>query len=52
MWITQFTVDSEQSTVNSSQFTVGNPHQRVLFRVLAENGERRTENGKQSLPIR
>ena len=40
MPVTQFTVNSSHL-----QSTVGNPHQRVLFRGLAENGE-------QPLPIR
>jgi hypothetical protein len=32
--------------VHSSQFTVGHPHQQVVSREHAENGERRTENGE------
>ena len=37
---------SMQFTVNSSQLTVGNPHQRVVSREHTENGERKTENNR------
>ena len=33
-----------QFTVDSSQFTVGNPHQQMISREHAANGERNTEN--------